>query len=222
MDKIADNLGGDLADADSRPEDLLRAAIVGGRLLPGERLVEAELTRRFGAGRAAIRTALARLEHERLVVHEPHRGARVRLVELDEGVEILEARAVLEGLAARHAALRATAEDSERLHKVVADMRALLRIGDVLGASNRNADLHRALLEIAGHATASRLVGTLRSQLVRYEYRTILLPGRPERSLAEHAEIVEAVAAGDAARSEAAMRTHLGNVADALPAVERR
>ena len=56
-----------------------------------------------------MRTALARLEQEGLVEHERHRGARVRLVDEREAVEILEARAVLEGLAARQAATRAGA-----------------------------------------------------------------------------------------------------------------
>ncbi|MGH2876423.1 MAG: FCD domain-containing protein, partial [Solirubrobacteraceae bacterium] len=54
------------------------------------------------------------------------------------------------------------------------------------------------------------------SQLVRFEYRTILQPGRSERSLAEHTAIVEAVAAGDPDGAEAAIRAHLEHVADAL------
>src|SRR5579875_664954 len=95
VDRIVDN-GSPLLVS---PEDRLRAAIVDGDLLPNERLVEAELTRRLGVGRSAVRTALARLEHEGLVEIEPHRGARVRVVSLPEAVEIVEARAVLEGLA---------------------------------------------------------------------------------------------------------------------------
>jgi DNA-binding GntR family transcriptional regulator len=52
--------------------------------------------------------------------------------------------------------------------------------------------------------------------MVRFQYRTILLPGRSERSFAEHAEIIAAVAARNGGRAEAAMRTHLSSVADAL------
>ncbi len=90
-----------------RPEDRLREAIVTGHFQPNERLVEADVARELGVGRSAVRTALARLENEGLVEHERHRGARVRLVGAKEAVEILETRAVLEGLAARHAALKA-------------------------------------------------------------------------------------------------------------------
>jgi DNA-binding GntR family transcriptional regulator len=198
------------------PEDLLREAIVNGRFQPNEHLVEADVSRLLGVGRAAVRTALARLEQEGLVRHVRNRGSRVRLVEPREAVEILEARAVLEGLAARYAATRRTDEDLEELRQILEDMRRLLDDGDLLGASDRNAILHQRLTEISSHRTTARLISTLKSQLVRYQYRTILLPGRSERSFAEHRAIVEAVAAGDPDAAETAMRIHLSHVADAL------
>jgi DNA-binding GntR family transcriptional regulator len=198
------------------PEDELRAAIVNGHFQPNERLVEADLTRRLGVGRSAVRTALARLEQEGLVEHERHRGARVRFVDEREAVEILEARAVLEGLAARKAAIRADEGDADDLRSILAEMRRLLDRGDLLGASDQNAALHQRLLQIAGHGTASRLIASLKSQLVRFQYRTILLPGRSERSFSEHKAIVDAVAQGDPDGAEAAMRTHLSHVARAL------
>jgi DNA-binding GntR family transcriptional regulator len=202
--------------------DLLRAEILSGALQPSERLVEADLTARFGVGRAAIRTALARLAQEGLVEHERNRGARVRLVDEHEAAEILEARMVLEGLAARHAAANATPDDVAGLRAILDDMAARLADGDLLGASDRNAVLHARLLAIADHATVARLVAGLRGQLVRFQYRTILVPGRSDRSLAEHTAIVDAVAAGDADAAEAAMRTHLGHVAQALRATRQR
>jgi DNA-binding GntR family transcriptional regulator len=208
VDKIVNN--------PPRPEDEIREAIVTGRLQPNERLIESSLSQTLGVGRSAVRTALARLEHEGLIEHERNRGARVRLVDEREAVEILEARSVLEGLAARHAAVRAAAPDIEDLRRILGRMRRLLDAGDLLGASDENAVLHQRLLEIAGHATASRLTSTLKSQLVRFQYRTILLPGRSERSFAEHQVIVEAVTSRDPAAAEAAMRTHLSHVAEAL------
>jgi DNA-binding GntR family transcriptional regulator len=218
VDKIVDNARRARPDDEERPEDLLRAAIVAGRLLPNERLVEADLTRRFGVGRSAVRTALARLEHEGLVELEPHRGARVRLVSVPEAIEILQARGALEGLAAQRAARHASDADIAELRAILAEMRGLLDAGDLLKASDANAVLHRRLLEIGGHATANRLIDALRSQLVRFTYRTILVPGRSERSFAEHTAIVDAVAARDGAAAEQVMRRHLSHVADALRA----
>jgi DNA-binding GntR family transcriptional regulator len=196
--------------------EALRQAIVVGSLQPNERLVEANLAREFGLGRSAVRTALARLEQDGLVEREPHRGARVRLIDEREAVEILEARAVLEGVAARHAAQNATAADVKRLRQILKEMRRLLNSGDLLRASDENAVLHRTLLEIADHPTVTRLISMLKSQLVRFQYRTIMLPGRTERSFEEHSAIVDAVAAGDPDGAEKAMRRHLSHVAEAL------
>jgi DNA-binding GntR family transcriptional regulator len=196
----------------------LRKAIVTGSLQPNERLVEADLTERLGVGRAAVRTTLARLEQEGLVIRERNRGARVRLIDEDEAVEILEARAVLEALAARGAARRAGADDVAELRAILATMRSRLDDGDLLGASERNAALHARILALSGKETARRLVGSLNSQLVRFQYRTILVPGRAERSFLEHTAIVDAIAAGDADAAEAAMRGHLERVTAALQA----
>jgi DNA-binding GntR family transcriptional regulator len=196
----------------------LREAIVGGTLQPNERLVEADLTGRFHASRSAVRTALVRLAQEGLVEHERNRGAKVRLIGEEEAAEILESRMVLEGLAARYAAKNATKADAAELRAIVKEMRSLLNAGDLLGASDLNATLHARLLEIAGNRTVSRLVGALSSQLVRFQYRTILLPGRAEQSHAEHRAIVAAVAKGDPDAAEQAVRDHLSHVVDALRA----
>ena len=216
VDEIVNNPQSDGATEPDRPEDRLREAIVTGRFQPSERLVETEIARELGVGRSAVRTALARLEHEGLVEHERHRGARVRLVGEREAVEILETRAVLEGLAARGAAARATAADVADLEQILDEMRQRLDAGDLLAASDHNAVLHARILEISGHATATRLIATLKSQLVRFQYRTILLPGRSEHSFGEHHAIVRAIADHDPDTAERAMRTHLSHVAEAL------
>jgi DNA-binding GntR family transcriptional regulator len=200
----------------------LRDAIVSGRLQPNERLVEAELIDLLGVSRTAVRTALVRLAQEGLVVHERNRGARVRYVDETEAVEIVLARAALEALAVRQAAERATPGDVEELREVLGRMRARLDEGDLLGASDENAVLHSKLLDLSGNQTVIRLVGGLKSQLVRFQYRTILVPGRSARSFEEHSAIVDTVAAGDADAAEAAMRRHLSHVAEALSAPRER
>jgi DNA-binding GntR family transcriptional regulator len=196
--------------------DALREAIVRGDIGPDARLIESDLSTTFDMSRGAVRTALIRLEQDGLVVREPHRGARVRRVSDEEAVEILQARAVLEGLAVRQVAERIDDAGVRRLHECLARHHELLDRGDLLGASDANGDLHATLLDLSGHATAVRLIQTLNAQTVRYQYRTILIPGRPAASVAEHAAIVEAVSSRDATAAEIAMRGHLFNVADAV------
>jgi DNA-binding GntR family transcriptional regulator len=194
----------------------LREAIMREEFLPNERLIEMDLVQFLGAGRAAVRTALARLEQEGLVERARYRGARVRLISEAEAVEILEVRAALESLAVRYAALNATPEDCDALFTLLAEQRRCIDGGDLLRCSDINAQLHQMLLRIANHAAAARLIDMLKPQNVRFQYRTILVPGRPERSYQEHREIVAAVAEHDAERAEAAMRRHLSHVAEAL------
>ena len=198
----------------------LHAAIVAGELSPGERLIEEELAVQLGLSRGAVRGAILRLGHEGLVVRERNRGARVRRFTVDEAIEILEARAALESLAAGYAALRRTDEDARELKALVQDMERLHRKGELLAISERNAILHRRILEISGHRVASDICARLHSQMVRFQYRTVLAPGRPPRSLAEHTRIVSAIASGDRAGAERAMREHLTNVTSVLVDVE--
>jgi DNA-binding GntR family transcriptional regulator len=196
----------------------LREAIVRGLLTPNQRLVEAEMSSEFGMPRAAVRTALVRLEHEGLVERKPHRGARVRLVSEAEAVEILEARAALEGLAARQAALNLSPAGASELREILERQRAALAKQDLLGASDVNAALHAKIVELSGHATAQRLIQALNSQMVRYQFRTILIPGRPTQSIEEHTAIVDALTGGQPEAAELAMRSHLNQVAKALHA----
>lgn len=196
----------------------LREAIVRGELAPNQRLVEADMSAEFRMPRAAVRTALVRLEHEGLVERTPHRGARVRLVPESEAVEILEARAALEGLAARHAAANVTPAGATGLRDILERQKAALDRQDLLGASDVNAELHAKIVELSGHATAQRLIRALNSQMVRFQFRTILIPGRSGQSIQEHHAIVDALISGKPEQAERAMRRHLNRVAQALHA----
>jgi DNA-binding GntR family transcriptional regulator len=194
----------------------IREAIVSGTFLPNQRLVEADLAKLFGANRGKIRIALARLVQEGLVVNEPNRGARVRLVSDTEALEISEARGALEALMARGAAIRATDADRERLKAIVVELQAAFDAGDLLKCSAINKRLHNAIYDIAANKTVLRLIEALQLQLIRFQYRIILVPGRGAKALAEHKRIVEAICTGDPDIAEDAVRYHAKQVMIAL------
>lgn len=187
----------------------LREAITRGRLTPNERLIEAELAGQYRVNRAHIRTALAMLDQEGLVVRERNRGARVRAISDAEALEIAGTRLVIETMVARQAAERIDAAARKALRAVEADMRAAVAAEDYGRFSECNAALHREIQGIAGNATATRILDTLKSHLVRLQYRVILLPGRPQSSLAEHRAVIDAICKGDGAAAEKAMRRHM-------------
>jgi DNA-binding GntR family transcriptional regulator len=184
--------------------------------MPNERLVETDLASSLKTGRAAVRAALARLEHEGLVERTPNRGARVRRISESEAVEILEVRAALEALAARKAAQNATPSDIAELQTIFDELRRHSSANDLLLYSDTNGRLHRKIISIARHQTIERLIATLNAQNVRFQYRTILAPGRPVDSLKEHEAIVRTITSGDADAAETAMRVHLSHVAETL------
>ncbi|MBX5436690.1 MAG: GntR family transcriptional regulator [Alicyclobacillaceae bacterium] len=187
-----------------------------GELLPNQRLVEADLIQRYQAGRAAVRMALVELENEHLIVREPNRGARVRAITLEEAIEITEVRGALEELIARKAAERVTDEEAEALQLLVQRMRVAQEALDIVQYSQANRELHQQLYRIARHETAVRVLENLRAQVVRYQFRVSLVPGRMDVSLHEHVAIVDAVVRRDPAAAQAAMRVHMASVVDAL------
>jgi len=194
----------------------LREEIVSGRFQPNERLVEADLAVHFGAGRTAVRAALATLDQEGLIVREPNRGARVRLISDREALEIEQVRNALERLLTRAAGARATDEDVDDLRHMVSEMAERISEGDALGYSELNARFHQRIWKIADNQMAAKMLVTLKSQSIRFQYRTMLRPGRTERSFREHQAIVAAIASHDEEACDKAMAEHLRHVLETL------
>jgi DNA-binding GntR family transcriptional regulator len=194
----------------------LRRAIGDGDMVPGQRLVEAELAELFGVTRASLRAALIELTTAGLVERVPNRGARVRQVTVPEAVAITECRMALEGLCAAKAAELATDGEIAELISLGEAMRRAVADGEPMKYSALNRNLHGRVREIAAQPVAAQLLEQLQGQLVRHQFRLALRAGRPARSLTEHLAIVTAIAERDPAGAEAAARAHLRSVIDAL------
>lgn len=190
----------------------LKAAITDGAYTPNQRLVELDVAATLEVSRATARAVLARLRQEGYVQIEPNRGARVRSFSIEEAVRILEVREVLEGLAASLAAQHATDDHLEQLRTTLGLMEQLVAAGDLLGYSSTNGRFHRIILQAAHHEFVDRLLGSLNYPLIRYQFRTVLFPGRKDESLAEHREILACLVRRDAAGAERAMRLHVSHV----------
>jgi len=196
--------------------DELRAAILAGEFAAGQRLVEVDLCERFGCSRFAVRAAIPVLASEGLVGVQRHRGARVRIIPIEEAIEITEVRRLLEGLIAGRAAQRATAADAAELGRIITEMREAVASAELMRYSDANARLHALIRSIGGHQTATGILERLRAQMVRHQFTLALVPGRPAVSLAQHERIVDAITTGDSPGAEAAMLAHITSVIDAL------
>ncbi|MEV7694784.1 GntR family transcriptional regulator [Microbacterium sp. NPDC089189] len=198
----------------------IREAILGGEFAPHQRLIEADLSDRFDAPRAAVRAALLTLSSEGLVERLPNRGARVRAISVDEAVEIVEVRVGLESLCARKAAENVDDEDIVSLRALREDIASAIGGGDLVAYSRLNQDLDRRLRDLSGHATASQLLERLRAQSARHQFRLAFHPGRAAQSAPEHIAIIDAVIARDPDAAEAATRTHLAGIVAVLRSLD--
>jgi DNA-binding GntR family transcriptional regulator len=194
----------------------LREAILGGDMAPGQRLVEEELAGMLAVTRASLRAALFDLTAEGLVERIPNRGARVRVITLDEAVAITECRMALEGLCAAKAAERVTEAQAGRLRELGEDLERSVADGELLKYSALNHELHRLIREMSGQTVAAALLARLNGQLVRHQFQLSLRPGRPQASLPEHLAIISAITERRPAEAEEAARRHLRSVISAL------
>ncbi|WP_328472887.1 GntR family transcriptional regulator [Streptomyces sp. NBC_00448] len=196
----------------------IREALAAGDMVPGQRLVEQELSDGFGVTRSSVREALQELAAEGLVELVPNRGARVRVVSVEDAVLITECRAVLEVLCARRAAVHATAEDRKALLDVGERMRAAVAEGALDTYSALNRRLHERVAAASGQTVAESLLDRLNAQMVRHQFRLAARAGRPAKSLPQHLAIIDAVVAGDPDAAQQATRAHLDSVLEELRA----
>lgn len=195
--------------------DILRKLILAGDYVPGQRLIEADLIEDLNASRAAVRSCLATLAVEGLVEKIRHRGVRVRSLELDEAIEIVEIRVVLESMCVAKAAARIDDAGRVRLRSIGEAMRKAVEIGDLERYSGLNSELHTEILDLSGAKIAPDIVKRLKAQQSRFSIRLAMQPNRPTKSLPEHLEIIEAVCSGQPERASRMMEEHLSSVGQA-------
>lgn len=196
----------------------LRTAILNGVYRPGQILRQEELAQQLGVSRAPLREALPRLEAEGIVVLRPRRGYSVVSLKADEITEIFELRGLIEEKATFIATQKRTAEDIAR----VRDLRERMRRADVgtpagLGQwFELHYEFHDCLLAPSGRRHFRRMVESLRAVVEPYLRVEIGLTGDVRQAEEEHDGLVDAFAAGDAARMALLTAEHVRHTADRL------
>jgi DNA-binding GntR family transcriptional regulator len=198
--------------------ELIREAIVDGRLEPGWRLKEEELARELGISRTPVREALLILQAEGLVVATPNRGAMVRAHDAADLDDLYQLRALLEGYAARRAAMRISDADVEELRLSCSRFELLDPEEDLRELVKENMFFHNAILEAAGSA---RLASMVRKVIeLPLVYRSYIWYSRDQTRISAHyhRQIVTALAARDFERAELVMKEHVFEARDVLVA----
>jgi DNA-binding GntR family transcriptional regulator len=185
---------------------LILDAIDQGIYRPGDRLVESELADRFGVSRTPIREALQRLETQRLLTRD---GRSLIVASLDHAqmAELYAVRQELEALAARLAAQHAAVEEIEVLRDMVEADHALL--GDPQALARANRRFHYQIHLASHNRYLVQQLDLVYRSMALMARTSLAAKGRGEKALAEHLEIVEAIAVRDGERAARALRDHL-------------
>ncbi|MEU4098485.1 GntR family transcriptional regulator [Streptomyces sp. NPDC026673] len=197
--------------------DALIELIISGSLTPGRHLVEAELAEHLGVSRQPVREALQRLQTDGWVDLRPAQGAFVHAPTEEEASQLLGVRSVLETYSARLAAENTTPEDVEHLWTLQQEGVDALAAGDVERLVAANTALHSFITSMAGNAVLAELISQV-SRKVRWYYTPIAKP-RGKDAWNEHAQLVKAIAKGDADRAGEIMRKHTERTGDYRKAV---
>jgi DNA-binding GntR family transcriptional regulator len=192
--------------ADQAYEGLL-AAIAEGRLRPGERVRETDLAEQLGISRTPIREALQRLAHDGLVQLDARNGARVAELSMGAIQELYDLREILEGSAARFAALSAKPNDRQRLEAILE--REATHLGQPAALAKLNKLFHRSICEAANNRYLASAVATFSTTLLLLGPTTLAAQHRADESHREHWLIVQAIVTGNADSAEALMRRHI-------------
>lgn len=180
--------------------------VIGGRLQPGQHLVETDLARQLRVSRQPVREALHRLEAEGWVDLRPNQGAFVHVPTDQEVDELLDVRELLEAQTARLAARSGTSEVATRLRAICREGEAAIEAGDMERFITLNNEFHTSLAELAGNAVLAELTDIV-GRRVRWYYR-LVAPVRGPESCAEHLQLVEAIEAGDEEAAAKAASQH--------------
>jgi DNA-binding GntR family transcriptional regulator len=198
--------------------DAVRTRVISGQLPAGTRIDQDALAAEFSVSRMPVREALRQLGAEGFVTIVPHRGAIVTALSPAEVEEIYEIRAALEGVAARHASQTLTADDLERLRKVLAAMRNEKQIDTWVAL---NAEFHNAINQASMRPRLLELIQRFREQSQPYIRLYVQRLHKSAQARKEHRAILEALADRDADRAEAAVRAHLVGTGRAVAAFAR-
>lgn len=192
----------------------LRDAILSGRLVPGERIVEAEIARQMAISRAPIREAIRKLERDGLVQYLPRRGAVVVKLSRDEVRDIYYLRAHLEAYAVRLAAVRRTPADVAALDELLLRMRECAARDDLPELIAADVEFHASLCRASGSKRLYQLWDSLNPHSWTLLTSLKATGYTPSQIAERHAPLLEALRAGDPQRAEDEVRRHITELAD--------
>ncbi|MFG2224631.1 GntR family transcriptional regulator [Streptomyces sp. NPDC048644] len=187
----------------------VKDAVLQRRYEGGMLLTEGELAEAVGVSRTPVREALLRLEVEGLIKLYPKKGALVLPVSAQEIADVVETRLLVE----KHAAAKAVPASKALLAELAEHLETMQEqaaAGDLAAVSVADRCFHAALVRSAGNQILDRLYEQLRDRQLRMGVAVMHAhPGRIAKNITEHAEILDALRAGDPEAATGALHRHV-------------
>lgn len=193
-----------------RVVDAITRNLRAGIFVPGQRLIEADLTQEMRVSRGPVREALKRLAAEGVLTLTRNRGAYVRAlsrVEVRDSLVVLEA---LVGVMADLAARRIGENDNAaRMRACFKRLLAFKDDGGTASFLDARRFYYDTIMEIGGNHELMRILPLMQIHLLRMQFQTYITPRDREKQFKEYAAITEAILAGDGPRARRAGGSHV-------------
>ncbi len=183
--------------------------LLDGRFVPGDCLVENELSEMLGISRSPVREALVELQKAGLITKQPGRRAVIRSWSSRDLEEMFAVRALLEGYAARLAAERGEELDLDRLREIVVEMRQAAKDDDFSALVQSDLKFHEELWRLSGNALLQSVLNGLKQQFRLFLTMNWKFHGGANRVHANHQVVIDALESGDPDTAEDVMKKHV-------------
>lgn len=189
--------------------DNLKKAIIRGDLTPGSRVIESRLATVLNISRTPVREALHKLEREGFLGQYPTGGLFVVGLSRADIEETFGIRSVLEGYAARLAALKHKKEELEPLEKKISEYQLYLDSGKLDSLPKINTSFHDLLYALSHSQRLIKLINELRDQIYRYRKVILKIEDMARTSNEDHSLMLEFIRKRDADGVEKLVREHI-------------
>jgi len=192
-----------------RVENELRRLILTLELEPGTAVSESALMKRYGWGRTPLREAFQRLAEQSLVQILPRQGVIITPLSVFDFVEMMDAMAMVIGVAASLACKRLSEEEFAHLEKIVSQGEAAEARRDFVKIAELDYEFHRALAQATGNRYLSRYLLHLHQVATRFNFAAWKRDGTASQSVGEHRQILETLRQREPTAAKAVMLAHI-------------
>lgn len=194
----------------------LEDMILSGKIKPGERINESQLSALLKVSRAPIREACRQLEKLGMVEIVARRGTFVTEINVSEIKELYDIRASMDALAAEKAADHATQTDLDELQLHLKKMKAALDTNDNKKYFRFNLDFHKTIVRISKNNNLLALIESVYNKASLCRKTNLAFPDRILISFHQHQDIFNAIEAGNSEKAFRLMRHHILDAKEAL------